>query len=194
MKMKLVLITISAITLMAASGCHAMWRIRHAPVRPTTPAPKLRMPVACQKVAEIKKQYPLPKAKSGSGKIAHMTGPELRTHLRYDELCHKASMSAGQQERAKDHLKVAARKLAAKCLPPAITAALLFNNVDEISTSLFAAACGYSFFSGSEAFRIARQALQDYKESKKKVSTAADELAAMVAEQKFKFKVPYDIQ
>lgn len=193
MKMKLLLLTITTLALSANSQC--MWRARQAPqARTAKAAPKFHAPVSCEKVAHIKKQYPLPNALSGSEQVHTLTAPQLKMHLRYEQLCVKASLRDGDNERAKDHVKTAAKKCVSVFLAPAVTAMLITNSADALSTSLFATACGYSLYKGPKAIEDIRQAVHEYKQANKKKQTIQDELAAMVAEQKFQFKVPHDIQ
>lgn len=193
--MKKLLFFLPLILLAVAANSHCMWRARQAtPHRPAKAAPQARVPVSCEKVAHIKKQYPLPNAHAGSELIKNFTGPELAKQLRYDELCVKASLREGSCERAKDHVKSATKKCVNVFLAPAITALLMTQSADAVSTSLFATACGYSLYHGPKAIEDIRQAVHEYKQANKKKQIVADELAAMVTEQKIQFKVPYDIQ
>ena len=191
------LLLLPFILLAVSANSQGMWRARQATpkvARPAKAAPKFHSPVSCEKVAQIKKQYPLPNALSGSEQVHKLTAPQLKTHLRYEQLCVKASLRDGASERAKDHAKTAAKKCATVFLAPVITAMLMTNSVDALSTGLFATACGYSLYNGPKALEDIRQAVHEYKQVNKKKQTIQDELAALVAEQKFQFKVPYDIQ
>lgn len=192
---KLLLLPLSLLAVSANLQC--MWRVRQAPkiARPANAAPKFHAPVSCEKVAQIKKQYPLPNALSGSQQVHKLTAPQIKTHLRYDELCYKISMGAGECERAKDQVKSASKKLAVTCLAPVVASVIVTSIAEQPTALLFDVACNsYGLFAGKRSFDGLRQSWKDYKKAQNKMKTVEDELAAMVAEQKFQFKVPYDIQ
>ena len=70
------------------------------------------------------------------------------------------------------------------------TGAVTYNNGNGIGD----VPLSFAFDAARLSLETTKEALKDYNETKRNITTAEQELAALVAEQKFQLKVPYDIQ
>ncbi len=167
--------------ILGVSPCFAMFRKGQMPLRKQLPAVR----VEC-----LKARYPLPNALSGSDKIAHIDPARLGIHFKHYGLCWKVSKSIDAHDGAKEHLKAMTKQLASNFAVMVGTGAVTYNNGNGIGD----VPLSFAFDATRLSLETTKEALKDYKKTKRNITTAEQELAALVAEQKFQFKVPSDIQ
>lgn len=172
--------------LLAISACPAMLRSARMPVLRAARVP-LRNHV---RVAHIKARYPLPNARPETELVSRMTREQLVTQLKYQELCWKMHRSDEADSAARNYLKNTTKQLAKSSLKPLIAGFLTYNCPNDIGTNILADAWDEMRLS----YEVVQEAVQGCKKVKANKMSVAQELAELVAEQKRKLKVPYDIQ
>lgn len=181
MKIKLLFCAI-----LVSAPCIAMMRSVRMPILKSA-----KMPVRnYSHLANIKAKYFLPNAQPRTTLISRMTREQLSTPLKHQELCFKLSKNIQASVDARKQLQKETAQCAKISLKSLAAGLVAVNGGNDVGPELFEVTRSEIKLS----LDCVQEAWKQYQKTQEDSQTAEQALAALVGEQKFQLKVPYDIQ